>query len=86
MTIIDFYKSLSKLLTDTREGFTSREDGQAILDSLLSEAKKSKLSVNIDPNILEPINLMRLDDEKSFANEDDDFSFDAGSDYESSYT
>jgi hypothetical protein len=87
MTIIDFYKNLSQILTDCRESFISRKEAQKRLDSILEEAKKNKLDVNINPEILDPINLMRLDDEKSFRQEDDDlysdgdFSYGDGSSY-----
>jgi len=40
MTIIDFYKKLSKILTDCRENFTSRKEAQTRLDFILEEAKK----------------------------------------------
>jgi hypothetical protein len=82
MTIIDFYKKLSKILTDCRENFTSRKEAQKRLDFILEEAKKNKLDVNINPEILDPINLMRLDDEKSFREEsDDDYGFDSDFSY-----
>jgi hypothetical protein len=83
MTIIEFYKKLSKILTDTRENFISNEDAKSKLEDLLIEAEKSNLSVDVSTEILDPINLMRLDDEKSFSDESDDVSFD--SDYETSF-
>jgi hypothetical protein len=73
MTIIDFYKELSKLLKDTREDFITKSKAESELEDLLEEAKKSGLDVKIDPNILDPVNLMRLDDEKSFRSDDDDY-------------
>ena len=79
MTIIEFYKSLSSLLTDTREEFLSQNQAKKKLDQLLEKAKESGLNINISENILDPINLMRLDDENSFKPEDDDY------DYDSSY-
>lgn len=76
MTIIDFYKELSRLLTDTRENFLSQNQAKQKLNDLLDKAKKSKLEVNISEDILDPVLLMRLDDEKSFTdNQDDDFSY-----------
>jgi hypothetical protein len=82
MTIIDFYKKLSQILTDCRESFTSRKEAQKRLDSILEEAKKNKLDVNINPEILDPINLMRLDDEKSFTeSSDDDYGYDSDFSY-----
>jgi hypothetical protein len=83
MTIIDFYKKLSKILTDTREHFLSNQDGVRKLGELLDEAEKHGLEVKISKEILDPINLMRLDDENSFKPEEDedygsDFSFEGG--------
>ena len=72
MTIIDFYKKLSNLLTDTRENFLTKSQAEKRLEELLEDAIKNKLDVKINPNILDSTNLMRLDDEKSFAQEDDD--------------
>ena len=79
MTIIEFYKKLSNLLTDTREEFLSQNQAQKKLNELLEKAKESGLNINISENILDPINLMRLDDENSFKPEEDDY------DYDSSY-
>ena len=86
MTIIDFYKSLSKLLTDTRENFITKSQAEKRLEELLEDAIKNKLDVKIDPNILDSTNLMRLDDEKSFRSEDDDYGFESDSDSDSSYS
>jgi hypothetical protein len=85
MTIIDFYKSLSKLLTDTRENFITKSQAEKRLEELLEDAIKNKLDVKIDPNILDSTNLMRLDDEKSFRSEDDDYGFESDSDSSYSY-
>lgn len=85
MTIINFYKELSKILTDTRENFLSRNQGERKLEDLLELAEKFGLEVNVDKSILDPINLMRLDDENSFRSEDDDYEPSFNSDYESSY-
>lgn len=74
MTIIEFYKSLSSLLTDTREEFFTQNQAKKKLDQLLEKAKESGLNINISENILDPINLMRLDDENSFRSEDNDTS------------
>jgi hypothetical protein len=73
MTIIDFYKKLSTLLTDTREKFLSQEQAETKLDLLLEEANKNGLDVQVSKNVLDPIFLMRLDDERSFRQEDDDY-------------
>ena len=86
MTIIDFYKSLSTLLTDARENFLTKKQAEKKLEDLLEEAIKNKLDINIDPKILDHVNLMRLDDEKSFTeSSDDDYGFDSDSSYDSSY-
>ena len=86
MTIIDFYKSLSTLLTDARENFLTKNQAEKKLEALLEEALKNKLDVNIDPKILDQVNLMRLDDEKSFTeSSDDEYGFDTDSSYDSSY-
>jgi hypothetical protein len=85
MTIIDFYKKLSKILTDTREEFLSRPEGESKLSKLLEDAETHGLKVEINPDILDPVYLMRLDDENSYRSEDvdyDDFSYNPG---ESSY-
>ena len=66
MTIIDFYKQLSKILRDCRERFITKEEAQVKLDNLLSESKKSKLEIEISDSILDEHILMKLDDENSF--------------------
>jgi hypothetical protein len=81
MTIIDFYKQLSKLLTDARENFLTKSLAEKKLEELLEDAKKNKLDIEIDPNILDSTNLMRLDDEKSFRPEDDDYGYDSDFSY-----
>ena len=85
MTIIDFYKQLSKLLTDTRENFITKSQADKRLEELLEDAIKNKLDIKIDPNILDSTNLMRLDDENSFRPEDDDYGFESESDSSYSY-
>lgn len=82
MTIVDFYKNLSKLLTDARENFLTKKQAEEKLENLLEEARKNKLDVDIDPKILDQVNLTRLDDENSYRPEDnDDFSSDDDSSY-----
>jgi len=86
MTIIEFYKSLSVLLTDTRENFLSQNQAKKKLNGLLEKAKDSGLQVNISENILEPINLMRLDDENSFREDsEDDYGLDSSYEFGSSF-
>lgn len=86
MTIVDFYKKLSRLLTDTREKFLSQSGAEKQLQQLLEEAQNNGLQVKINKNILDPIVLMRLDDEKSFSEEDDDiYSLDSSYGYENSF-
>ena len=86
MTIIEFYKSLSVLLTDTRENFLSQNQAKNKLNELLEKAKDSGLQVNISENILDPINLMRLDDENSFREDsEDDYGLDSSYEYGSSF-
>ena len=84
MTIIDFYKKLSRILTDCRERFTSKEEASNKLKLLLEEAEESKLEVEISDSILEERNLILLDDENSFTEPDytesTDF-FDSNSSY-----
>lgn len=70
MTITEFYKSLSVILTDTREEFLSYSQGKKKLNELLEKAESAGLQVKISENILDPVNLMRLDDENSFRSED----------------
>jgi hypothetical protein len=87
MTIIDFYKKLSSLLTDTREKFISQEEAETKLNNLLEEANANSLGVHINKNVLDPIFLMRFDDERSFRQDDDydyndsDFSFNGDSSF-----
>jgi hypothetical protein len=87
MTIIEFYKKLSTLLTDAREKFISHTQAEKKLEELIEQAQDSKLDVKVSKNILDPINLMRLDDEKSFREEEDDdyYSDDSSYDYENSF-
>ncbi len=73
MTIIDFYKKLSRILTDCRERFLSKEEASDKLKLLLEEAKESKLEVEVSDSILEESNLLRLDDENSFTEPDFDY-------------
>jgi hypothetical protein len=76
MTIVNFYKNLSRILEDCREKFKTKEESQELLDKLLEQAKDSNLDVNIDPDILSDTNLMKLDDERSYTESEP---------YESSY-
>ena len=86
MTIVDFYKKLSRLLTDTREKFLSQGAAEKQLEELLEEAEKNGIQVKIDKQILDPILLMRLDDEKSFVEEEDDYyGTDSSYDFENSF-
>lgn len=86
MTIIEFYKNLSVILTDTRENFLSQNQAKKKLNNLLESAKDSGLQVNISENILDPITLMRLDDENSYReDEEDNYGFDSSYGYGSSY-
>lgn len=87
MTVIDFYKQLSKLLTDARERFLSKEEAQKKLETLLEKAQESNLDVKVSPNILDETFLMKLDDERSFTEPDweSDSSYDSSNDSETSY-
>ena len=87
MTIIEFYKKLSTLLTDAREKFISQTQSEKKLEELIEQAKDSKLDVKVSKDILDPIVLMRLDDEKSFREEEDYdyYSDDSSYDYENSF-
>jgi len=87
MTIIEFYKKLSTLLTDAREKFISQTQAEKKLEELIEQAKDSKLDVKVSKDILDPIVLMRLDDEKSFREEEDYdyYSDDSSYDYENSF-
>ena len=53
--------------------YLSQNQAKKKLEQLLEKAKESGLQVNVSENILDPINLMRLDDENSFRPEDDDY-------------
>ena len=73
MTIIEFYKKLSNLLKDAREKNISTRDAKETLEELLGEANLHNLQVDISTEILEESNLVKLDDERSFREEDEDF-------------
>jgi hypothetical protein len=80
MTVVDFYKDLSKILTDARERFLSKRDAQIKLDLLLEKAHESNLEVDISENILDENFLTKLDDERSYDDsnasyEDDESSY-----------
>jgi hypothetical protein len=84
MTIVEFYKKLSSLLTKKRENLISMSEAKQELRDLLSQAEKNEIQVEISNDILNQENLMRLDDENSFKTDyesDDDYD----SDYVSSY-
>lgn len=83
MTVIDFYKQLSSLLTDAREKFLSKEETRGKLDTLLEKAKESNLDVKVSPNILDENSLMKLDDERSFT--EPEWESDSSYDDETSY-
>jgi hypothetical protein len=72
MTIIEFYKKLSSILTDARENFISHKQAKKKLNELLEKSKEFELQINVSEDILDPINLMRLDDERSFREGDED--------------
>ncbi len=78
MTTIEFYKKLSSILTDARENFISHNHAKKKLNELLEKSKEFELQINVSEDILEPVNLMRLDDERSFreSDEDDDDEYD----------
>lgn len=80
MTIIEFYKKLSSLLTDARENFISHNQAKKRLQQLIDAAHDNDLDVNVSSEILDPIFLMRLDDERSFTERDDE-----DEDYENDY-
>jgi len=85
MTVIDFYKQLSSLLTDAREKFLSKEEAQKKLDTILEKAKESNLDIKVSPNILDEEFLMKLDDERSFTEPEWESVSSFDSDYETSY-
>ena len=73
MTIIEFYKKLSNLLKDAREKNIPSRDAKETLEDLLREANLHNLQVDVSLEILEESNLMKLDDERSFREEDEDY-------------
>lgn len=73
MTIIEFYKKLSNLLKDAREKNISTIEAKETLEDLLREANLHNLQVDVSLEILEESNLMKLDDERSFREEDEDY-------------
>jgi hypothetical protein len=82
MTIIDFYKELSRILERTRERLLSREEAEEKLNNLLQKAEEYDLHINISQNILDESTLIKLDDERSFTEPDYG---DDSSDYITSY-
>ena len=85
MTIVDFYKSLSKILENCREDRLTREAAEIKLSELLQEAKNNNIPINIDMNILDSSNLIKLDDERSYVETSYDSSYDSDQDSDSSY-
>jgi hypothetical protein len=85
MTIVDFYKELSKVLTRKREYLLTKDEAKKKILSLLEKAEESNLEIKIDiDHILDDSNILLLDDERSFEyrDEDDSSSYE---DYDSSY-
>ena len=85
MTIVDFYKELSKVLTRKREYLLTKDEAKKKILSLLEKAEESNLEIKIDIDyILDDSNILLLDDERSFEyrDEDDSSSYE---DYDSSY-
>ena len=85
MTIVDFYKELSKVLTRRREYLLTKDEAKKKILSLLEKAEESNLEIKIDiDHILDDSNILLLDDERSFEyrDEDDSSSYE---DYDSSY-
>jgi hypothetical protein len=86
MTIIDFYKELSRILERTRERLLSREEAEEKLNNLLQKAEEYDLHIKISQNILDESTLIKLDDERSFTEPDyGDDSYSDSSDYITSY-
>jgi hypothetical protein len=85
MTIVDFYKELSRVLTRKREYLLTKDEAKKKILSLLEKAEESNLEIKIDiDHILDDSNILLLDDERSFEyrDEDDSSSYE---DYDSSY-
>jgi hypothetical protein len=85
MTIVDFYKELSRVLTRKREYLLTKDEAKKKILSLLEKAEESNLEIKIDIDyILDDSNILLLDDERSFEyrDEDDSSSYE---DYDSSY-
>lgn len=84
MTIVDFYKKLSKILEQTRELILEQTQALYELNELLKEAEKSGLDININESILDLNNLKNFDDERSFDEQDiyDSNSYDSDNDYD----
>jgi hypothetical protein len=64
MTTIQFYKKVSKLITDTRDQFLTLEEAEEKLDSLMELAKIHNIGVHFDKSILQWENLYKFDDEQ----------------------
>ena len=77
MTIIEFYEELSRMLEKARDGKLSKTNAVTRLNQMIEEAKKSKIELDVNPDIFDFENLIKFDDERSY--EEEEYS------YESSY-
>lgn len=66
ITIVDFYKELSVILTESRKSKNMKKE----FDDLMGSAKFSNLDVSIDPSILSVESLRKYDDEFSYVEEE----------------
>jgi hypothetical protein len=79
ITIVEFYKRLSVILSETRNYKNTKKE----FDELMELAKLSNLGVNIDPSILQIENLKKFDEEFSYEEtyEEESSTDDDGSSY-----
>lgn len=84
MTIIDFYQELSDMLESARSNNISKEDALSRLDQMTKELNEQGIEVDIDRDIFDFNNLVRFDDERSYAEEEYSYEEDE-IEYDSSY-
>lgn len=72
MTIIEFYKKLSVILKDAREGIITPDESRDMLSDLNEESRLNDLDIEVSEDLLLTEFLLRLDDERSFDDEDSD--------------
>lgn len=82
ITIVEFYKELSVILTESRKSKNMKKE----FDELMESAKFSNLDVSIDPSILSVESLRKYDDENSYVEEETYTNYDTDDEEDNSYS